>query len=113
MTSSANRVTVVTFTWLAWSCGCAGSEPPEPLTPPPPPPAANAAPAVAASPFTVTPEGELTTPKEVSFRVRELSGPGSMGPTELAPESDTALRHVQQYLDAHPDESLRVECSIN
>jgi len=68
---------------------------------------------VATSPFTVTPEGELTTPKEVSFRVRELSGPGSMGPAELAPESDSALRHVQHYLDAHPDEAIRVECSIN
>src|SRR6187401_3584078 len=112
MTSSANRVTVVAFTWLAWCCGCAGSEQPQPLTPPPPP-AASAAPTVAASPFTVTPEGELTTPQEVSFRVRELAGPGSMGPAELAPESDAALRHVQQYLDAHPDESLRVECSIN
>ena len=104
---------MVAWVLLGCACGGSGSEQPEPLTPPPPTLAGGATPAVATSPFTVTPEGELTTPKEVSFRVRELSGPGSMGPAELAPESDAALRHVQEYLDAHPDGSIRVECSIN
>jgi hypothetical protein len=66
-----------------------------------------------ASPFLVTAGGELTTPGEISFRIRPLSGPGSMGPSELAPESDVALSHVQKYLDAHPDERLRIECAIN
>jgi hypothetical protein len=36
-----------------------------------------------------------------------------MGPSELAPESDVALSHVQKYLEAHPDERLRIECAIN
>src|SRR6185436_7493568 len=63
--------------------------------------------------FDVTPAGELTTPGEVSFRVRPLAGPGSMGPAEVAPESDATIEHVQHYLAANPDARMRVECAIN
>jgi hypothetical protein len=105
---------------VASACGGAGSEPPTATVPPAPPPTAASTAAPATSPailestsFDVTPEGELETPGEITFRVRPLSGPGTMGPRELAPESDAALGHVQKYLEAHPDQRLRVECSVN
>jgi hypothetical protein len=36
-----------------------------------------------------------------------------MGPSEIAPESEVALLHVENYLHAHPERRLRIECSIN
>jgi hypothetical protein len=104
---------------VASACGGTSAGPTTPTPAPPAPtvsaPFAPEAPPEPAesSPFAVSPEGELTTPGEVSFRVRPLSGPGSMGPSELAPESEVALSHVKKYLEAHPDQPLRVECSVN
>src|SRR5262245_14764123 len=97
--------------WLASACAGAAPDRPEPVMLPAPRPDGTATSPAESSPFTVTPEGELKTPAEISFQVRPLSGPGSMGPAELAPGSDVALSHVQRYLEAHPDKPLRVECS--
>lgn len=63
--------------------------------------------------FAIAEDGELNVPSPVAFRVRPLAGPGSMGPSELAPESDAALEHVAAYLRAHPGTSLRVECAVH
>ncbi len=108
----------VTLLALASACGGAGSDPPPVTATAATAPGSAAVPPVATappvpSPFVVTAEGELTTPGDVTFRVRPLAGPGSMGPSEVAPASDAALAHVKKYLDAHPAESVRVECSIN
>lgn len=58
--------------------------------------------------------GELLVAGEVAFQVRPLNGPGTMGPTVLAPSSEAALVQVRDFLVAHPDEGpLRIECTVN
>jgi hypothetical protein len=67
-----------------------------------------------ASRVSVTPEGELKTVGQVSFEIRPLGGPGTMGPTELSPKSTPALTEIRDYLLAHPDAGpLRIECAVN
>lgn len=60
----------------------------------------------------VTGEGELRA-GEVGFVVRELAGPGSMGPREVSPSSAAALDAVRAWMAAHPAERLRVEVAVN
>lgn len=70
--------------------------------------------APAAPPRSSVVDGELTTRESVSFEVRPLDGPGTMGPTVLSERSTPALDEVLAYLFAHPEvDRLRIECSIN
>lgn len=80
---------------------------------PPPQPRAGVESPPAPPEFVVTKEHELLTPTPVSFRVRPLAGPGSIGPSELTPDSAEALQHVVAYLREHPTEQLRIECAVN
>lgn len=59
-------------------------------------------------------DGQLLIAGEVTFEVRPLSGPGTMGPTLLSSKSDRALEEVRAYLVAHPEAGrLRIESAVN
>lgn len=77
-------------------------------------PASASASATAASPPVSGATGELQLAREVSFEVRPLNGPGSMGPRVLSQSSEPALEEVRAYLAAHPEaRPLRIECAAN
>ncbi len=63
--------------------------------------------------FVVAETGELVLPSPIRFVVRPLSGPGTMGPSELSADSDVALSHVASYVRAHPEADVRIECAVN
>lgn len=68
----------------------------------------------AASPTVNGVTGELQLAREVSFEVRPLNGPGSMGPRVLSKASELALEEVSAYLAAHPEaRPVRIECAAN
>lgn len=70
--------------------------------------------AIAPSSPTPVIDGEIRTVAKVSFEVRPLGGPGTMGPTVLSAKSDPALEEVRAYLSSHPDVGpLRIECTVN
>lgn len=69
--------------------------------------------AVDDSTFELSAAGELSIPKPITFTVRPLAGPGSMGPSELASSNEASLLHVAEYLRAHPAAVVRIECAIN
>lgn len=73
---------------------------------------ANAADAGAPS-FAVSESGELAMPVPITFAVRPLAGPGSMGPPEVAPSSVPALDHIAAYARHDPTARIRVECAVN
>lgn len=56
---------------------------------------------------------EIALPSPITFRVKPLSGPGSMGPSEVSPDSDAGLDAIVSYLQAHPNERARIECAVN
>ena len=50
----------------------------------------------------------------VTFEVRPLGGPGSMGPTELSPKSDASLNEMVRYLADHPEiTKVAIEGHVN
>ena len=69
--------------------------------------------AVEDSNFVVTEAGELSIRTPITFVVRPLAGPGSMGPSELAPSSDASLLQVAEFMRTHPSAVVRIECAIN
>jgi hypothetical protein len=58
-------------------------------------------------------DGELTTTTAITFEVRPLNGPGTMGPRVVSEASGGALDEVRSYLAAHADARLRIECAAN
>jgi hypothetical protein len=103
---------------LVIACGSAPAPEASHAAPPPTAPAATMSPAPSPpvkddARFVVSDSGELLLPAPITFVVRPLSGPGTMGPSELAPESDRALSHVAAYVRAHPEADVRIECAVN
>jgi outer membrane protein OmpA-like peptidoglycan-associated protein len=59
-------------------------------------------------------DDEIVTKAQVTFEVRPLGGPGSMGPTELSAASDPALHEIVRWLADHPDVTkLAIEGHVN